>query len=292
MLAQVAADEFGTTPDKVTVIMADSMLVPRGHGTGGSRGASIATGAVVEAARKVREKMFTVAARKLEADPADLVLADGEIHVRGMRPSAITFKDLSRASLTIEPGRSWDGEQVLSATAFFAQGKEVDGLVQPRRTVRSDARCDGRGRSRAGDGEAREAVIAYERPSDQPWWSRGSSVVSCARIGGVLYESQMTAWTDPTIMFADHLLPTASDMPSETCRISADAVDTNLPGVKGGPRPESPSGAAVANAVADALAPFGAHVTRPLLKLDRAPRRAGMGGPRRPDARRKSDGGR
>lgn len=277
ILAQVAADELNTSPDKVSVFMADSMLVPRGHGTGGSRGASVATGAVVEAARRVRGKVLAVAATKLEADPTDLVIEDGEVHVRGLRARAISFRDLARATLTIEPGRVFDGDRVLSATAFFAQGRRDGDVVHPRMdyafgTHVAMVEVD----PELGTVKLLRHVIAYDiGRAINPMVVEGQFCGGLAQgIGGALYEELVYDGEGQigTTTFMDYLLPGASEMPVDLqCRILELTPSTANPlGVKGGAEAGiSGAGAAVGNAVADALAPFGAHVTRLPLKPDR-----------------------
>src|SRR5437773_6357234 len=57
-LAQVAADELGVGLDAVTVRHNDTDLVPYGMGSTGSRTAISSGGAVLLAARKLREKLL------------------------------------------------------------------------------------------------------------------------------------------------------------------------------------------------------------------------------------------
>jgi xanthine dehydrogenase molybdenum-binding subunit len=55
------ADALGVTPDKVTVIHGDTAVCPWDVGTHASRGAFTACNAVIEAARKAKEKIFQIA---------------------------------------------------------------------------------------------------------------------------------------------------------------------------------------------------------------------------------------
>ena len=82
-LAQVVAEELALDAEHVTVVHGDSARVPFGIGGFASRGAAVALPAALEAARKVREKIFRVAASLLEAHAGDLVLDAGKVHVRG-----------------------------------------------------------------------------------------------------------------------------------------------------------------------------------------------------------------
>src|SRR5262249_56162208 len=76
-LAQVVAEELAVEPEDVTVVHGDSARVPFGIGGFASRGAAVALPAALEAARKVREKIFRVAASLLQAHRGDLVLVAG-----------------------------------------------------------------------------------------------------------------------------------------------------------------------------------------------------------------------
>jgi xanthine dehydrogenase molybdenum-binding subunit len=60
-LALAAAEALGVTPDKVSVITGDTATCPWDVGTHASRGAFTAANAAILAARKAREKIFTLA---------------------------------------------------------------------------------------------------------------------------------------------------------------------------------------------------------------------------------------
>lgn len=82
-LAQLAADELGLTLDRVRVVHGDTQLTPFNMvGTGGSRAATLASGAVVGAASAVRERVLAVASELMEIAPADLELVDGSVVAR------------------------------------------------------------------------------------------------------------------------------------------------------------------------------------------------------------------
>src|SRR5262249_36650032 len=87
-LAQIVADELGVTIESVKVVHGDTRLQPFNMvATGGSRAATLASGAVLGAARIVRGQLVSVVAELLEANPDDLVIADGVVSVVGS-PSA------------------------------------------------------------------------------------------------------------------------------------------------------------------------------------------------------------
>src|SRR5262249_58681917 len=88
----------------IAVVRGESARGPFGAGGCASRGASVALPAAQGAARKVREKILRVAAELLEAAPADLVLAGGAVHVRGLSERKATFRELARAAVPGPPG--------------------------------------------------------------------------------------------------------------------------------------------------------------------------------------------
>src|SRR5262245_3040534 len=76
-LAQVAADELGVPIEQVRVRYGDTAITPFGlAGTGGSRSAPMAGGAVTYSARALKEQVLDVAADLLEAPRDDLEIDD------------------------------------------------------------------------------------------------------------------------------------------------------------------------------------------------------------------------
>jgi aerobic carbon-monoxide dehydrogenase large subunit len=94
--AQIAARIFGLPGSQVEVRMNDSGLPGFSIGTFGSRVTQVAGSAVLLAARAVREKALQVAARVLEAAPADLVMEVGQVMVRGVPTRSIELGELAR----------------------------------------------------------------------------------------------------------------------------------------------------------------------------------------------------
>src|SRR5438876_9633210 len=96
-LAQICAEELGQAPDDITVVHGDTALVPEGVGAFASRGTVVGGNAVLFAARTVKEKLLDVAARRLEASPADLIMAPGRVTVRGSPAWSLNFAVLVTA---------------------------------------------------------------------------------------------------------------------------------------------------------------------------------------------------
>jgi carbon-monoxide dehydrogenase large subunit len=96
-LAQLIADTIGVLPAQVRVIHGDTDRTPYGWGTFASRSLVISGGAATLAARKIREKLLTIAGDLLEASRDDIVLEDGKARVTGTDRS-VAIASLARAA--------------------------------------------------------------------------------------------------------------------------------------------------------------------------------------------------
>src|SRR5581483_7778525 len=90
-LAQICADEFGLTPDRVTVIAGDTALIQYGVGTFASRSAVTAGSAVGIASQGLRQKV-------LAANPADLDLVDGQVVPRDSHEPKVSLQEVAAAA--------------------------------------------------------------------------------------------------------------------------------------------------------------------------------------------------
>lgn len=93
--AQIAATSLNHPAAHVEVRMNDSSLPAYSIGTYGSRTTQIAGSAVLLAAEAVKVKALQLAAHVLEAAPADLVLENGRISVRGFPARAVSLGKLA-----------------------------------------------------------------------------------------------------------------------------------------------------------------------------------------------------
>jgi carbon-monoxide dehydrogenase large subunit len=64
-------------------------------GTGGSRAATMASGAVLHSTRQVKAKLLAIAAEMLEANPADLLIENGIIHPAGVPSVQLTVAEVA-----------------------------------------------------------------------------------------------------------------------------------------------------------------------------------------------------
>ncbi|MCU1488370.1 MAG: Carbon-monoxide dehydrogenase (acceptor), partial [Actinomycetia bacterium] len=98
-LAQLAADTLSVPIERVRIVHGDTRLTPfNGVGTGGSRAATLASGAVIGVVEVLGERIKDVAADLLEANRDDLELADGRIQVKGTPTAGVDLATLARAA--------------------------------------------------------------------------------------------------------------------------------------------------------------------------------------------------
>ena len=245
--AQICADDLGLHPDQVRVVQGDSDALPEALGTYASRSAVLAGSSVRVAARLAREELLRRAAAQLEVSPADLHLADGQVYVAGAPGRALPFAALisEPAGGPIEVRGRFDSPGPTFATAVHAAVVEVEsetGRVLVRRYV---------------------VVDDCGRPIN-PLVVEGQLVGAYAQgIGAALLEELVydDAGQLVNASLLDYLLPTAADVPTPEIVRRETPAGTNPDGMKGvGEGGIVGVPAAVANAVADALAPLGVVV--------------------------------
>jgi carbon-monoxide dehydrogenase large subunit len=92
--AQLISDELGYPVEDIEIIHGDTNTTPMGWGTYGSRTTAVAGAALVQAARKLKEKARAMAAHLLEATVEDIDYADGNFFVKGSPDKAKTIQDI------------------------------------------------------------------------------------------------------------------------------------------------------------------------------------------------------
>ncbi|HEY9522883.1 MAG TPA: aerobic carbon-monoxide dehydrogenase large subunit, partial [Thermopolyspora sp.] len=115
VFAQIAASELGVPLEKISVVTGDTRRFGYAVGTFASRAAVMSGNAVALACRKVREKALRIAADALEADPSDLEIADGVVHVVGAPNASIP---LATVAVLANPLRYAFDEEARRATQF------------------------------------------------------------------------------------------------------------------------------------------------------------------------------
>lgn len=102
IVAMAAAEVLGVDLGRIRVITNDSAITPKDNGSYSSRVTFMVGNAAIEAAKALREKLVDAAARKLEADPADIECAGEQFTVRGAAQSALGFQEVVLAALALE----------------------------------------------------------------------------------------------------------------------------------------------------------------------------------------------
>jgi len=273
LFGRLVGDLLGVDPDTIQVLTGDTALVPQGGGTYGSRTAAIGGSAALLAARAVRDKGTEIAARLLEAAPADIVCEGGTFSVRGLPSRALGWADVAAAAHSDPaPGEAAGLEETRIFTvtqSSFANGThavvlEVDpetGAVSILRWIAAHD-CGRVLEPTIVDGQIHGGVV------------QGLPDALNVQLAYDETGQRLTA----TLM--DYALATASDAPRTfEIRHLASPTPLNPLGAKGaGEGGIMPVHPLIAQAVEDALAPFGARVAR--VPVTRADIHAMVGGAR------------
>ncbi|HEU4439341.1 MAG TPA: molybdopterin cofactor-binding domain-containing protein, partial [Methylomirabilota bacterium] len=257
--AQLVADELGVPLEQVTVRQPDTDVAPGGSGTFASRGAVTQRGAAAVAAATVRRKLLAVAGGLLEASPADLLLRDGRVSVRGMPDRAVAIEEVARlAHAAAADARPPGMDAGLAATERFdPPGPTFSGAVHVA-AVEVDPDT-----GRVG---VRDYVVVEDcGPVINPMIVEGQIHGAVAQgLGEALGERLVYDGSGQLLTgtLMDYALPAAATLPSFTLG----HLETPSPLTPGGYKGMGEGGtigapAAVANAVADAVKPLGVAVT-------------------------------
>ncbi len=256
--AQVAADALGVPLDWVTVVGGDTATVPFGVGTFASRSAVTAGSSIVDACAEVRRKVVRAAAALLEAAPEDLEIEDGRVLVRGAPDSAVdlarvvqaaipTFAKPGVAPADFEASAYHHVPTVTYASAVHAAVVEVDHETGAVKLLRYVVAHD--------CGKVINPIIV-----DGQVHGGVAQGVGGALGEEMVYDEQGQLLTQSLM---DYFVPRADDLPAlETVHLEFPS-ERNPLGAKGlGEGGAISPPAAIANAVEDALAPFGVKVTQ------------------------------
>ena len=279
-LAQVAADGLGVDIADVKVLHGDTLTSPYGLGTYASRSAVIGGATVARAAADVREQVLRVAGRMLEASPEDLIIENGKIAVAGTPSLSKTMQEVAFAAYwdgTLrdeEPGESH--QPLLSSTRFYdPPASYANGCVVALAEVDADT----------GAVKLTRMIVVEDCGTViNPMIVEGQVHGAITQgIGGALLEHLIYSEEGQplTTTYYDYLVPTAPTVPTIEVHHLESPSPFTIGGIKGmGEGGQIATPAAVANAVADALAPFGARVTRLPLTPDTVLRMIGKIGAR------------
>jgi len=257
MFSRLVGGLLGVDPEAIDVRTGDTDLIAQGGGTYGSRTAAIGGSAALLASRVVREKAMRVAAHLLEASAADVVCDGGAFSVKGLPTRSLGWADVAAAAHAGRvPGESpgLEDMQVFTVSqSAFANGThavlvEVDPETGALSVLRWIVAHDCGHVLEPGivDGQIHGAVV------------QGIPDALNEQLAYDASGQRLTA----TLM--DYTLATAADAPRTfEIRHLESPTPLNPLGAKGaGEGGIMPVHPLLAQAIEDALAPFGARVTR------------------------------
>lgn len=99
IVALAAAEVLGIDMGRVRVIANDSAITPKDNGSYSSRVTFMVGNAAIEAAKALRDIMLVAAAKKLEADPGDIVSEGETFFIPGSAQSELPWQDVVIAAL-------------------------------------------------------------------------------------------------------------------------------------------------------------------------------------------------
>ena len=256
--AQIAADQLGVALEDVRVVFGDTEAVPYGWGTGGSRSAVVGGGATMKASAAVREKILRIASRRGEIPPGELDLASGFVVRRADGAALAPIAEIARQAY-LPAGADFQREEPgLETTASYEPPLMTHANSTHIATVEIDS----------GTGQIK--ILRYVVVEDcgriiNPMVVDGqiqggvAQGIGTAMLEQIVYDDNGQVLTG-TLM--DYLAPTATDVPRvEIAHIESPSPFT-LGGFKGmGEGGAIAPGAAISNAVADAISAQGASVT-------------------------------
>ena len=258
--AQLIADELGIDPEDVSVVHGDTMAVPYGIGTFGSRATAVGGTAAYLATQKLKAKMATLAAHLLGSTPGDITIGRGHLTAKRNKKS-ISFGELVMAAYTarnIPPGF----EPGMEATHFFEPSNFTFPFGAHIASVEVDAET----------GEVKvDKYVAVDDCGNviNPLLVDGQIQGGIAQgIGQAMWEELIYNEEGQLVTgsLMEYALPKAHFLPEFTLDRTVTPSPVNPMGVKGvGEAGTIASTPCMVNAVCDALSPLGIrHIEMPL----------------------------
>ena len=264
IFAQIVADAWSVSPDDVVIALADTSIIPLGFGTVASRSTVTVSAAIHHASERLREKTFAIAANLLECGSEDLELRNGTVAVIGVPDVSVALGKVAKAA---QPG--WDHGRPAGVEA----GLEETYYWEPPTVTWSYAVHAAIVEVDIGTGAVKIERYAVAHDCGvvvNPMLVEGQIIGGTVQgMGGALLERFVYDGEGQlhTGSLMDYLVPTASDVPDIAVVHLHSPSPLNPLGVKGlGEGGAIAPPVAIANAVGDALAPFGAEFnTTPVL---------------------------
>ena len=266
-MAQICADGLGVPLEYVAVYHGSTDLMPFGGGTHASRCTIMAGNAVYMAAQELQQKILRISGEYLGVDPGDLELSQGQVHFRvgGIDDTQLQLGQV--LALASPTSRYNQGEMGLEATYYFRADEECFPCGAHAVHLAVDPQT--------GKIEILRYVVAEDVGHViNPLLLKGQIVGAAAQgIGATILEELVYDENGQPLAgtLVDYLLPTSLDVPPiETSVLDLAPSPRNPLGVKGaGEIGIVATGAALSNAVSQALSSFGVQVMDLPLSPDR-----------------------
>ena len=257
--AQIAADVLNVPIESIEVVGGDTAAIAYGIGTIASRSTVTAGNAVHGASLLMKDRILSTAADMMETAAADLELAEGKVRLKGVPGKSLDLGQVSREVAAAVLRRGARGDGILAETSYFRP---------PTVTYASAAHA---------------VVVAVDPDTGVVTIERYVVVHDCGRvvnplladaqiaggvmqgIGGVLCEELVYDEHGQPLSgsFMDYAMPVATQAPPMVLDHIENLSTRNPLGVKGlGEGGAIAPPAAIANAVEDALRPYGVVIRR------------------------------
>jgi carbon-monoxide dehydrogenase large subunit len=254
-LAQIVADDLGAKFDDIRVVQGDSEAVPMSTGTYASRSAVLGGGAAKHASHLLREKVKKVASHLLEAAAEDIDVSNGLASVAGT-DRTVTFRQIAKAVYSDMKTLPVEAREELEASYTYDPINGTTAAATHLAVVEIDpVSCFVK-------------ILKYVVAEDcgriiNPMIVDGQVHGGVAQgVGAALYEEMIYDDVGQllTASLVDYLIPSAVEIPPiDVVHIESEsAVSGGFRGMGEGGTIGAP--AAIANAIADALAPLGIEV--------------------------------
>ncbi len=259
--AQIASEYLGIEFEKISVRHGDTATIPQGIGTMGSRQVAVGGEGVKNASLKIVENAKSIAAHKLEANPEDIEIADGNLFVKGTPSKSLSWAEVATFSFQrLELPENMDPGS-LDTTIL----QEVPNFSFPSGAYACVIEID----KQTGEANIRDMYLVDDCGTViNPLLAEGQVHGGVAQgIAQALYEefSYDENGQPTTATFIDYLMPGAPDLPSyKSGRINTPNPNNSL-GAKGiGESGSVGTPPAVMNAVVDAVRHLGVtHIDMP-----------------------------
>ncbi len=270
-IAQIVGGQLGVDPAEVRVVQGDTDTCPYGFGNFSGRSMLAGGGAALLAAQDVRERLIAVAARMLEHEPSKVDLQDGRaVAATGSAPS-VPIAAVAEAVYNSAFDTASGIEPLLESTRSYKpdnidQTPDEAGRINPYPTYSNGAFCAvvevdvETGIVTVVDVAAVHDCGTIVNPALVEGQTWGGIAMG---IGSALMEHQVydAAGRLQTDRLKTYLMPRAGDLPSIRLGHQVTPSPFSILGTKGaGEASVGGALAAIANAVEDALSPFGVVV--------------------------------